>query len=200
MVSRCCVLILTLFVAPLLGAQNPSQSAPGSPQTATGPVSSTARLRAARTIYLREKGRGSHVPFDIISAAFSSWPRFVVVERPEDAELLVDIYGPDDATTLSVQGPLSGSSSYENSAETRNRMQDRASPSTPSRDTVGDPSIRMAVRDARNGFPLWTGKELPKGAVKQRSKEDNMVGAAQKLFYRFHDVVEPPEPETPEKK
>jgi len=195
--SRCCALLLILFIGQLLAAQAASDATPSSPQAASGPVSSTARLQAARKICLREKGRGSHIPFDVISSAFSSWPRFSVVERPEDAELLVEIYGPEDPATLSIQGPLSGSSSYDRPADNRSRMHEGMAPNVPGRDNTGDMSIKMAVRDARNGFPLWTGKELPKGAVKQRVKEDNIVGSSQKLFYRFHDLVEP-EVETPE--
>jgi hypothetical protein len=120
-----------------------------------------------------------------------------VVERPEDADLLVEVYGPEDPASLTIQGPLSGSSSHDRSLETKSRMHEGMAPNVPGRDNTGDMSIRMAVRDARNGFTLWTGKELPKGAVKQRVKEDNIVASSQKLFYRFHDVVEP-ESETPD--
>jgi hypothetical protein len=213
MFSKRFALILMLFIAPLLlgqnaaqpaeSAQSPAQPATASPQASSGPVSSTARLRAARKVCVRERGRGSHIPFNVISSAFSSWPRFVVVDRPEDADLLVEVYGPEDPGSLSIQGPLSGSSgnsSYDRSNENRSRMHDGMAPNVPGRDNTGDMSIKMAVRDARNGFPLWNGKELPKGAMKQRAKEDNIVAGSQKLFYRFRDLVEPAESETPTEK
>lgn len=189
--SRRFAIIFTLFIAQSLAAQSGSDPTPNSPQTGSGPLSSTARLRAARKVYVHERGRGSHIPFNVISSAFASWPRFVVVERPQDAELLVEVYGPEDPASLSFQGPLSGSSSHDRSIETKSRMHEGMAPNVPGRDNTGDMSIKMAVRDARNSFPLWTGKELPKGSVKQRVREDNMVESSQKLFYRFHDLLEP---------
>jgi hypothetical protein len=54
--------------------------------------------------------------------------------------------------------------------------------------------IRMAVLDPKTRLPLWTGVEQPKHALKQKAREDNLVEAAQALFSKFHQAVEPSAP------
>jgi hypothetical protein len=39
---------------------------------------------------------------------------------------------------------------------------------------------------------MWFGSEEPKFAVRQKATQTNLVQAAERLFTRFHDRVEPP--------
>jgi hypothetical protein len=62
--------------------------------------------------------------------------------------------------------------------------------STTSR-SLSNPPIKMTVIDTRSKLPLWTATQPVKYALKQKSREDNMVEAAQALFLKFHQAVEP---------
>jgi hypothetical protein len=53
----------------------------------------------------------------------------------------------------------------------------------------------MSVYDQKTKLPLWSGTEQPKFAMKRNAKENNLLAAAQKLFERFRDRVEPPVPQ-----
>jgi hypothetical protein len=47
------------------------------------------------------------------------------------------------------------------------------------------------VYEAKSKRELWTGTEHVKSGFKKKTEEDNLVAAAEKLFLRFHDSVEP---------
>jgi K+-sensing histidine kinase KdpD len=50
----------------------------------------------------------------------------------------------------------------------------------------------MTVIDARNKRVLWSASEAVKLAMKEKAKENNLVGAAERLASKFHDRLEPP--------
>jgi hypothetical protein len=50
----------------------------------------------------------------------------------------------------------------------------------------------MTVYDGKNKRVLWIGTETARFAMKQTSRENNLVEAAERLALRFHDRVEPP--------
>jgi hypothetical protein len=51
--------------------------------------------------------------------------------------------------------------------------------------------IKLMVYDARTHLMLWTANEKPKGAFKDKARQDNLVEAAQKLLAKFRDRMEP---------
>jgi len=55
-------------------------------------------------------------------------------------------------------------------------------------------SVTLKIIEAKMGRELWSGTEKVKSALKKKAEEDNVVAAAEKLFLRFHDAVEPPKP------
>ena len=52
-------------------------------------------------------------------------------------------------------------------------------------------TVNMKIYDATTRRELWSGTEKVKSAFKKKSEADNLVAAAEKLFLRFHDSVEP---------
>jgi hypothetical protein len=103
-------LVLAACISSAWAQNTPSQPNADAAQASTAtarPVSAMGRLRSARKIYLQERGRGNHIPFEIINSAFGSWARYIMVDKPEDAEVIVEIWGPDEVTSLSVEGPMS---------------------------------------------------------------------------------------------
>lgn len=166
------------------------QSVPNSPlnqdpavQTqAPRPLTTSARLAAAKTVYLVQ-GSGNSIPYNVISSGFESWPRYTIVETRQKADLIVEILAPEDPTGVSVQGTTIPDSKHPESKATTSR-------------SVNSTSVKMMILDPRTGLPLWSGSENPRGAMKKRSREDNLVEAAQKLFAKFRDHMEPPQPES----
>jgi len=87
--------------------------------------------------------------------------------------------------------------SYEGGGVNRNSKTDYLTPdgkpqtsSGTSKDLSGS-SVTMKVYEAKTHRELWVGTEKVKSAFKKKSAEDNTVEAAEKLFLRFHDSVEP---------
>ena len=176
-----CMAIAQQSVPSSAESQNPAEQA-----QVPRPMTASARLAAARTVYLVQGG-GNSIPFNIISSAFESWPRYTMVESRQKADLIVEISAPEDSTGVSV-----GSTTIPDSAHPEAR-------SAASRN-LNNTSVRMFVLDPRTGLSLWSGSENPHNAMKKRAREDNLVEAAQKLFARFHDHMEPPAKEsTPSK-
>ena len=167
---------IVLLVASL-GAFGQEQKA-GAP-----PVSPTARLAAAKTAYLRNGG-GSEIPYNVIESGIEGWGRFQLVDSAENADVIIEVVAPEDDTGVSV------SSSTDASGHTSSRSSRELSVAI----------IKLTVYDAKTHLPLWTGNERPKGAFKEKAREDNLVQAAQRLVSKFRDRLEPIPPETPTKK
>jgi hypothetical protein len=57
---------------------------------------------------------------------------------------------------------------------------------------IGSDRVKMVVQDAKSHIVLWASTQQAKSAMKQRSYNDNLVEAGQKLMTQFHDRMEPP--------
>ncbi|HEX8924781.1 MAG TPA: hypothetical protein VF786_03265 [Terriglobales bacterium] len=134
-------------------------------------------------MYLVQQGHGNSIPYNIISSAFESWARYTIVDSRQKADLIVEISAPEESTGVSVQGTTIPDSQHPETRATTSR-------------SLSSTSVKMMVLDPRTGLPLWSGSENPHGAMKKRAREDNLVQAAQKLFARFRDQMEPQQPES----
>ncbi|HVZ18377.1 MAG TPA: hypothetical protein VG897_14750, partial [Terriglobales bacterium] len=52
-------------------------------------------------------------------------------------------------------------------------------------------TVKLTVYDAKTHLYLWTGSERPKGAFKDKNREDNLVKASEALLAKFHARMEP---------
>ena len=91
---RSAIFLAMLFVA-FSGfdavAQDQTTSTPAKPAF----VSPSQRLMNAKAVYVKNAG-GSSIPFDVINGEFEGWGRFIVVESPEKADLIVEVTSPED--------------------------------------------------------------------------------------------------------
>ncbi len=184
------VAILVLAGLWLAGSAAARQSsASGQPQSAAEkpasapekkPVIETAamRLASARNVMI-VRTRGSMVPFETIQSTLDGWGRFTLVETRDKAELIIEIASNGDS---SVQVSSTSSVAPETGQEEK---------STSSRKDLSPTEISMTVIDARNKRPLWSGTESVKFAVKEKTKENNLVEAAERLAAKFHQRLEP---------
>lgn len=170
----------------MFGQQTATESAPAkstesAPAKPTGPISTTARLLNAKTVFIKQIA-GNELAFDVVNNAIAGWPRYIVVDSLEKADLLIEVSAPaeqkkkDDKT--SVQGD-SGSGRDPRAMQM---------PST----TYTDTDVKLIVRDSHTRAVLWAGKEPAREAFRQAKTDENLMAAAQKLFREFHDRVEPP--------
>jgi hypothetical protein len=171
-------ILLAMFSAIFSGrnaaAQDQATSAPAKPAY----VSPSQRLMNAKTVYVKNGG-GSSIPFDVINGEFEGWGRFIMAESPDKADLLVEVTSPEDTKPSTTTGShISGSGAPEQTTTT-------------SREISSD-RIKMVVQDAKSHIVLWASTQQAKSAMKQRSYNDNLVEAAQKLMTQFHDRMEPP--------
>ena len=169
-------------MAPVVVAQA-TPAAPSDQQEAGKPLAVTpgVRLAAAKSVYLKNGG-GSDMPFDVITMSFSEWARWVVVDDPAKADLIVEVTSPDDGKkkdkeggdfTASAQGKqVGGHVSEEPPTSTRN-------------------DVLMAVRDAKTKAVLWSGTEKPTSVEKGMSKAEKFAAAGTRLMARFREKVEP---------
>ena len=142
------------------------------------PISPTQRLVAAKTAYIKNGG-GNDMPFNIISSGIEGWGKWIPADSAENADIVIEI------------------TSYVNDVGSTKELDEKGN-EKPHPSVV---NIKLVVSDARTHLPLWTGNERPKGAYKQKSVEENIAEASEKLLQRLHDRVEPPDPAetTPEK-
>ncbi len=145
------------------------------------PMSPTARLNAAKTVFVKNGG-GNEIPYNVISSAVEGWGRFLPVDAPEKADIIIEVTAPEENSGMSV------SSSTTRSAPAG--KQNESSVTSTRNLTVTQ--IKLLVYDGKSKIPLWSGTEQPKSGMKQKTREDHLVEAAQRLFTRFHDRVEPP--------
>ena len=134
-------------------------------------ISPTQRLAAAKTVYVKNGG-GNELPFNVISSGIEAWGKWIPADSAEAADIVVEI------------------TSYVNDVGSTKELDDKGN-EKPKPAVV---NIKMVVSDGRTHLPLWTANERPKGAYKQKSVEENIVDASEKLLHRFHDRIEPPDP------
>ena len=158
-----------------------AQEKPPAPPEQKHPVyaSPSARLAAAKTVFVKNKG-GSDVPYNVISGALEGWARFVPVDSPEQADIVIEVTSPDDdnhsSTTSKTHVGLNG------------RMED----STSTTRNVYEGPIKMVVSDARTHLTLWAASEQPKGGFRQHARDEHLVEAAERLVAKFRARLEPP--------
>ena len=174
MLALCGWIMAALATAP--AAQQPSTPAQQPPNP--GAAAHYDRMAAARTVFLKNTG-GSEVPFNVISRNFEGWGHYILVDSAENADMVIEIQSPDDGSEKKDSG---GS---KTSVYGGNQQKEQAAPK-PSTDM-----IILTVYD-KNKRPMWIGREEPKFAVRHKAADEHLVEAAQKLFTRFHDRVEPP--------
>lgn len=162
-------LVLALLSSTFSFAQQPSSQEP-----AKRPISPSARLAAAKTAYVKNGG-GSDVPFNLIENALEGWPHFVLVDSPEQADVIIEIAAPYSESGTSVS-----SSTGDNQKPTTKKTE-------PDVDV-----IKLTVFDAKTHLPLWGSSERPKSGFREKTRDDNLIAASEKLLARFRDRMEPP--------
>jgi hypothetical protein len=175
------ILSITLALCGLLAAQTvcaSAQDTQSSSQPATaGAAAHYDRVAAAKTVFLKNAG-GDDIPFNVISRGFEGWGRYLLVDSADKADLIIEIQSPGDDS----ENKDSGQSKTNLTGGGAQQKQ----PPKPVTDV-----ITLTVYD-KNKRPLWIAREEPKSAVRRKAEETHLVEAAQKLFTRFHDRIEPP--------
>ncbi len=176
-----CLFPASLVALVLIAGAGFAQEA-SSPMPQKNPrVTPTSRLAAAKTVYMKDGG-GSSIPFNVISNSMEGWGRFEMVNSPEKADLILEV-----TTSSTGEGGVSVSSTTDSGYGTPGA----GSKSTTSKELSTGP-IRLAAIDGKSKSVLWSAIEDPKYAMRKKQQEDNLVRAAEKLFSKFHDRVEPP--------
>lgn len=179
--------VLFLTASFLAGQQQPAQSDSQKTQqqdkdkkAAPPPMTPAARLAAAKTAYIKKSGGSDSIAFDVVNDTLQGWGRFTLVDAPEKADIIIEVFTTEDKPT---GVSTSMKPSYRTGAP-------ESSSSTSKEITISQ--IKLTVYDAKSKIGLWTGSEHPRGAMKKIARENNEVEAAQHLVERFHDDVEPP--------
>jgi hypothetical protein len=153
-------------------SQDPKAAAPK-------PLSPSARLAAAKTAYLKNAG-GSEIPFNVISEGVQGWGRYQIVGAPERSDIIIEVTSPSGVGGVSV--------SSSTSTDPRTGMPANTSTST---SELSVARITLIVYDSKSKMALWSSSEQPKGAVREKARQDNVVRAAQHLVTKFRQRVEP---------
>jgi hypothetical protein len=136
------------------------------------PVSPAARLMAAKTAYVKSIGE-SETPYNVIESGLEGWPRFMLVDSPQKADVIIEIAAKEEESGTSV------SSSSDSGKKTHINHD------------LNVTEIKLTVYDSRTHLPLWTASERPKGGFKDKTREDNLLKASQTLLQKFRDRMEP---------
>ena len=174
---------LVLFLAIALLAQDKEKdkatdSTKNDPAGKPAFVSPSARLAAAKTAVMLNGG-GSEVPYNVISNGIEGWGRYRLVDSRSQADVIIEVTSPDDE---------SGSVSTKTRVGPSGRMEDSSSTT---RD-LSNGAIKLVVSDAKTRVVLWSASERPKGAFRQRAREDHLVEAASRLLAKFRERLDPP--------
>ncbi len=149
-------------------------------------ISPIARLRAAKTAYIKNGG-GSDFPFNLFQSTMEGWGRVVLVDAPAKADIIVEVSAPLDESGVSVSS----------STNSTNSMGTQTEGSSKSYKQLYVQRIVVTVFDARTNVRLWSAIERPKSAMKQSAREENIAAATQSLFAKFKQVIEPTPSEAP---
>src|SRR4051812_14125552 len=74
--------------------QTPAPDASAAPSATPSPkpvVSPTARLNAAKTVYIKRVEAHNDIPFNVIANGFDGWAKYMVVSAPEKADLIIEV-------------------------------------------------------------------------------------------------------------
>ncbi|HEY6969348.1 MAG TPA: hypothetical protein VJA94_09090 [Candidatus Angelobacter sp.] len=176
--QRMFVYIILAVCALTTAAQQP---APPSQPANPGAAAHYDRMAAAKSVFLKNAG-GNDIPFNVISRNFESWGRYILVDSPDQADIVIEILSPGDDTEKKDKKDTGKTGIYGGPQQ------------GPPQSSIPPPIttvITFTVYD-KNKKPMWIAREEPKFAVKHRTEETHLVEAAQKLFTRFHDRIEPP--------
>ncbi len=170
----CTALAATLLLSGTARAQA-QQAKPKEEKAAPDP------LKVAKTIFVKQAS-GSDIPFNVISSAFEGWGHFTQVDAPEKADLVVGISSPHLMPDMGVASPIRDYPQQRRTAD---------QPVPTSKSAAPDP-VELLVYDAKTKKLLWKASHRPAYAMKQKARETNLVQAAEIVFKKFHDQVEPP--------
>ena len=120
---------------------------------------------------------GGNIAFDAISIDLQNWGRFTILDSAEKAEFVAEVTSYESGM-ISLGGNTPAP--YERSAQSGVRKD------------LSSSSVTLSIYEAKTNRELWTGTEKIKSAFKKKTEQDNVIAAAEKLFVRFHDAVEPP--------
>lgn len=167
--------IALLFIAlTFAGAQTePQKTAP------PRPLSPSARLNAARTVYLKNGG-GSNVPFNVISDGIQGWGHYQIVNSLDKADIVIEVTSPSTDKGVSVT-----------SKTTTDPQSGYPSQSTSTTREFNTSRISVRVYDPRSNITLWSASETPKSALRENARSHNIVEAAENLVRQFRQRVEP---------
>jgi len=138
-----------------------------------------ARLMHAHNVMV-VRSRGSVIPYDVIVSTLDGWGRFMLVNQPDQADLVIQVAttgGESDLRITSSTSPSIESGKLEST--------------THSSKDLSSAEVSLTVLDARNKRVLFTATETAKSAMKQTARENNLVEAAEKLASKFHERLEP---------
>lgn len=172
-------LVVVVLISGILLAQEKPPAPPEQKNPAY--VSPSARLAAAKTVFVKNNG-GSEIPFNVISGGMEGWGRFLLVDSPTQADIVIDVTSPDDDHTS------------QDTSKTKVGASGRMDGSAAASRNVYEGPIKMVVSDAHTHLTLWAASEAPKGAFRQRARDEHLVEAAQRLMTRFRERLEPPPP------
>jgi hypothetical protein len=142
-------------------------------------MSPTARLQAAKTMYVKDV-RGNGIAHTVITSGLEGWGKYKMVDSVKDADLVVEITAPQESSGMSISSSTSPGEYGKPESSTKT-----------TKELSGGSLVTMTVYDTRNNVPLWRGSEKAKSAMKQKARQDNLVEAAQKVLANFRDRVEP---------
>ncbi len=149
-------------------------------------ISPIARLRAAKTAYIKNGG-GSDFPFNLFQSTMEGWGRIVLVDAPAKADIVVEVAAPLDDSGISVSS----------STTANNQLGTQTEGSSKSYKQLYVQRIILTVYDARTNVRLWSAIERPKSAMKQSVREENIAAATQSLFTKFKQVIDPAPAQAP---
>jgi hypothetical protein len=184
------ILVFAPAFAQQAPAPTPAPTAPPAQSDATATaapkpvISQTARLNAAKTVYIKRSEAHNDVPFNVIANGFDGWAKYMVVSSPEKADLIIDVSSTEHEEGFMMPAQKTPGISSDKTDEPPKNINKSYSVS----------NIRMVVIDAHTKTPVWAGNEQPRSATRKNKSDDNLVEAAQRLFQHFHDRVEPPPP------
>ncbi len=98
-------------------AANQSAGAAAAAPAKNPVLSQLARLQAAKTVYIKKGIGGNDIPFNVISNGFDGWAKYLVVNSPEQADLIVEVNAPEEVDASSVTVTSSSSSGTINGKE-----------------------------------------------------------------------------------
>jgi hypothetical protein len=150
-------------------------------QSPTKSLSTTeaGRFKFGKSIYVLND-RANSIAFDTINSDLQGWGRFTSAASADKADLIVEISSVENGGVSVSSKTGYGSDGRPNSSSSTNK-------------DLSASSVSLKVMEAKSKRELWSGTEKVKSAFKKKTGGNNLLDAAERLFERFHNYVEPPE-------